>query len=262
MDLYYLFLGLIQGFVEWLPVSSKTVLLLFSAYVFGKSLSASYTISIALQGGTVASAAAYFRRDLLRILREIWLLRFLLIATITTGVVGVPLYLVSERILEKTSRVEIPTIVIGVILTVQAVIASRIKSSSVKSASSISLVESILFGIVQGVAALPGVSRSGATLALLLLLGYGLDDAMRLSFLASILANSGALATAYLFSRETLATATHDMTILIISFTISSVVGFLTIGSLISLASRYRYKMTLAMGLATIALGVLLLTLV
>jgi undecaprenyl-diphosphatase len=49
-DISYIVLGILQGVTEWLPVSSKTVEMLVSAYVFGYTLSTSYSIGLALQG--------------------------------------------------------------------------------------------------------------------------------------------------------------------------------------------------------------------
>ncbi|MEM1633848.1 MAG: undecaprenyl-diphosphate phosphatase [Sulfolobales archaeon] len=261
MDLFYILLGILQGFVEWLPISSKTVLLLFSSYVLGYSLASSYTLSLALQAGTVASALSYFWRNVVRVFRERWLLRFLIISTIATGVVGVPLYMISERILRGSFELEIPTMIIGLILVIQAFISMKTRSwmgrsEKYKDPRSIGFRESLLFGVVQGIAALPGVSRSGATVTALLLLGYSLEDSMRLSFIASIVANSGALATVYLFSEGS--QVLHDIQSIIAAFLVSAVVGFLTIGALLRLAARYRSYMTLAMGLITIAIALII----
>ncbi|HWQ17631.1 MAG TPA: undecaprenyl-diphosphate phosphatase [Sulfolobales archaeon] len=255
MDLQYIILGIVQGIAEWLPISSKTALLLLSAYVFGYSLAASYDIGLALQGGTVASSTLYFWRSLARIFSEKWLLRFLLISTIVTGLIGVPLYLVARRLLEGSIDPGIPMLIIGLALIVQALLSGKTgKNEGVgKGVREIGLRDSIIFGVFQGIASLPGVSRSGITMATLLYLGYRVDDALRLSFIASIPANLGALATVALFDRETINIISPGGVIQALA--ISALVGYISIGVLLKLASKYRSMFTLAMGILTIIIG-------
>ncbi len=255
MDLQYIILGIVQGVTEWLPISSKTVLLLLSAYVFGYSLAASYDIGLALQGGTVASSTMYFWRSLVRVFRDKWLLRFLLISTIVTGLVGVPLYLAARKLLEGSIDPGIPMLIIGLALIAQALLSrkpSKISNTS-KRASEIGLRDSIIFGVFQGIASLPGISRSGITITALLYLGYRVDDALRLSFIASIPASLGALATVAVLDRETITIISPGGVIQALA--ISALVGYISIGILLKLASKYRSMFTLAMGIFTIIIG-------
>ncbi len=255
VDLQCVILGIAQGIAEWLPISSKTMLLLISAYVFGYSLTISYDIGLALQGGTVVSSASYFWRSLVRVFSERWLLRFLVVSTIVTGAVGIPLYLVARKLLEGTLDPGIPTTILGAALVAQAALSRRLGGAGkkIKTASDVGLRDSIIFGLFQGVASLPGVSRSGITVAALLYLGYRVEDALRLSFIASILANLGALATVSILYRDVFTTASLGG--MIQALVVSAIVGYISIGILIKLASRYRYTFTLIMGIFTVSLG-------
>ncbi len=254
MDPWHILLGVVQGIVEWIPVSSKTVLMLISAYILGYSLSESYSIGLALQGGTIVSAALYFWRTLISALWNRRLLMFLIVSTLFTGLVGVPIYILSRKALEEFFNPGIPTIVIGLLLLIQAFLARRTQTKSLKDINSINLRDSILFGIVQGLAALPGVSRSGATVTTLLYLGYELSSALRLSFLASILANAGATFAVYLLDRRVF-TQTNLGSDALLVFLASAITGFFAIGFLIDLARRYRIKMIYGMAIITLILG-------
>ncbi|MGC9148888.1 MAG: undecaprenyl-diphosphate phosphatase [Sulfolobales archaeon] len=257
MDPWHIMLGVVQGVVEWIPVSSKTVLMLISAYVLGYSLSESYSIGLALQGGTIVSAATYFWKTLISALWNKRILMFLIVSTLFTGLIGVPTYLFSRKALEESFNPGLPTIAIGLLLLTQALLAERAQTKNLKGIEAINLRDSILFGIVQGLAALPGVSRSGATVTLLLYLGYELSDAMRLSFLASILANAGATFAVYLLDRRVFTQVVLGSDILLV-FLASAITGFFAISFLIDLARKYRIKMIYGMAIITILLGVLI----
>lgn len=254
MDLEGVVLGLLQGIAEWLPISSKTVVLLASAYIYGYTLATSYNLGLSLQGGTVVAAATYFWRDLVRVFRDRWILRFLVVSTIFTGVVGVPIYLISKKLLEEFLNPGLLMIIVGFLLILQVLISRRTKHRDYsKTVERIGLRDSIVFGCVQGLAAMPGVSRSGVTMAALLYLGYSLESAMRLSFIASIPANLGATAAVYLLDREALYRApTQDIAV---AFIVSATVGMATIGLLLRLAARYRAKLTAGMGILALIIG-------
>jgi Uncharacterized bacitracin resistance protein len=64
MDLYPIILGIIQGISEWLPISSKTQILIASNYLLNINPSIGYTFGLFMEIGTVLSALLYFRRDI------------------------------------------------------------------------------------------------------------------------------------------------------------------------------------------------------
>jgi Uncharacterized bacitracin resistance protein len=145
-------------------------------------------------------------------------------------------------------------ILVGFLLILQVLISRRTKYRDYgKTMERIGLGDSIVFGCVQGLAAMPGVSRSGVTIVALLYLGYRLESAMRLSFIASIPTNLGATAVVYLLDREALYRApTHDIAV---AFIVTATVGMATIGLLLRLAARYRVKLTAGMGILALIIG-------
>ena len=98
--------GLIQGVVEWLPVSSKTLTFLV-LLTCGFKASTAYLMGLAINGATAVAAIIYFKREILQIISSIRspkrsregfaLLKFLVVSTMVTGLVGIPLAEVSRE---------------------------------------------------------------------------------------------------------------------------------------------------------------------
>jgi undecaprenyl-diphosphatase len=115
------------------------------------------------------------------------------VACLVTGLVGIPLYILAVDIAgELTGGVFVG--VIGVLLVLTGVVQLRSESVSMGGRELPTLVDSVLVGAVQGVAILPGISRSGVTTSALLFRSYDPPEAFRLSFLLSIPASLGAAA--------------------------------------------------------------------
>ncbi|MCS7106625.1 MAG: undecaprenyl-diphosphate phosphatase [Acidilobaceae archaeon] len=239
-----LLLGVLQGVFEWLPVSSKTVLLLTAA-LLGYPLSSSYSLSLALQAGTVLSALAYYWRELPELLSDSKVIRFLLISTTVTAAVGTPLYLLAREMLSGLG-LSISTIAIGAALLAQGIFRREGGERE-----EVRHRDSLLFGVAQGLAVLPGISRSGITVTLLLYLSFSPARALKLSFLASIPANLGALLVTLLFE----GVAWGEVESLLPALLVSAAVGLATMGALIELARRRGRELTLAMGAVTLLLG-------
>ncbi|TGC10930.1 undecaprenyl-diphosphate phosphatase [Methanolobus halotolerans] len=191
-------LGIVQGVAEWLPISSEGMTSLVMINVFGKTFAEALPISIWLHTGTLFSAAIYFRKDLLEILygipgyvrnvksgnkQEQPLISFLIISTLLTGLVGLPLIVLATNITEFSGK--IATAFIGLLLIFTGVL--QITASARDTKKHIPLFgDSLVTGIAQGFAALPGISRSGITVSSLLLRNFQAPQALRLSFLMSI----------------------------------------------------------------------------
>jgi len=187
-------LGVLQGVLEWLPISSKGNLVLLMLYFLGIDAATALELSIFLHTGTLLSAALYFRKELIGILSSLGggaahndsrrLLVFLFIATILTGITGFPLFLLAKA----TATIEegfIALTGIALILTgLLEKVGGRIRG--LRTTSNLGTEDAAVVGLAQGFSALPGVSRSGITTTVLLIRGFKGDEALRLSFLLSI----------------------------------------------------------------------------
>jgi undecaprenyl-diphosphatase len=183
-----LVLGLLQGVLEWLPVSSQGNLVLLAITLLGLEPSYALSFSVYLHVGTGLAALVYFRREVARIImRRIEddrrLFQFLVTATFVTGVVGFPLF----AFVELTSLYgEALLALTGVALLVTGLMQKGRKSREMPPLNGLGLKDGLIMGVVQGLAVIPGLSRSGVTTTAFLIKGFQGKEAFRLSFLMSI----------------------------------------------------------------------------
>ena len=195
--------GIIQGVVEWLPVSSSGNLSLFLSLV-GTDPVVATQLALFLQLGTTVSAATYYRSEIAEATRSLsgWrpqaayaeenaLVSYILVASFCTGLVGIPLYIFAVDLAgQLTGGVFIA--VIGALLVVTGLVLVASESRSMGEKQTPTLLDSVLVGAAQGLAILPGISRSGMTASTLLFRSYDPPAAFNLSFLLSIPASVGA----------------------------------------------------------------------
>ena len=249
-------LGVVQGITEWLPVSSSGHLVLLQ-HIFGGSNSVIYDIMV--HGGTLLAVILYFWKDFVKMLKDVILsfvefpkkrigsfeerklTWFVLIATLPIAIVGVALNDYVESIFNNLLLVGVSFIITGIWL-----LSTRWSSSG----KSISFGRSFLVGLAQAVAIIPGISRSGSTIATGMLLGFSKEDAARFSFLLSIPTIGGA------FVYEVLGTPMNDVLTApnIAGFITSFIVGLLTIRFLLYTIKKGRFY---AFALYVIPLGII-----
>jgi undecaprenyl-diphosphatase len=135
----------------------------------------------------------------------------------------------------------------------------------IRKLNSITQKEAFLLGLAQGIAALPGISRSGMTITVLLIIGLTQRDALRVSFIVSVPAVLGATLLEFLLSGYTIHTDAlriGDMTFpyLLLGFTIilTAIIGIVTMKSLLRLKNIPYDKFCISFGIGTILLAFLL----
>jgi undecaprenyl-diphosphatase len=190
-------LGILQGLTEFLPVSSSGHLVLAQEMLTGFE-GAPAVFDVLLHGGTLAAVLIYFRRDLFQIVRDMgapeeggWRLPLLLvIGSIPAGVVGV---LLSDMIEPLFSAPRVAAF--GLLITSCVLIAAwGMRGRGNRSLAGLTVLSAVLIGCAQAMAIMPGISRSGSTIAVGMFIGLSGKDAARFSFLLSIPAIAGALA--------------------------------------------------------------------
>ena len=177
-----LFLGVLQGITEWLPISSSGQSMLVLINILKIPPDEAFSISIALHLGSLFAVLYYFRGELLGISKNRELLISLIIATIISGIVGLPLYFGVKRFVSGISG-EAVTMLIGLMLIITGLILRSRKPITKKELNPIN---AAITGAAQGAAVLPGISRSGTTIAALLLQEIEQETALRFSFLLAI----------------------------------------------------------------------------
>ena len=116
-ELYAILLGLVQGISEWLPISSKTQVLFASSLLFSLSLAVAYAFGLFMEIGSVGSAVVYFRRDIRSLFHDRRLVVYLLVVSVVTGLVGAPLYSLTDKVLSTSPyNSGIPMVLLGLVL--------------------------------------------------------------------------------------------------------------------------------------------------
>lgn len=257
-------LGIIQGVAEWLPVSSEGLIILVGSNFFGlTSLGEAVRLALFLHLGTFLAALIYFRKDVKKILGALFywpgsteetrkVLIFLLVATFISGILGLSLLKFLEGIESEfifTSK--IITLGIGFLLVLTGFLQIKAKRRGTKSVTGLKLLDGIILGFVQGIAALPGLSRSGLTVSTLLLKNFNGRDALRLSFLLSL---PVVLGGNIVLNLDKFLLDVNAFLGLLFSF----VFGLLTIHVLIKLAGKLNFgKFILIFGFLTILAGLI-----
>lgn len=193
-------LGILQGLTEFLPISSSAHLRIFPELFGWGDPGAAFTAVI--QIGTELAVLIFFRHDIWRI-ASAWLKSlvrpeyrghfdarmgwFIIAGSMPIVILGILLKETIERDFRNLWIIGTTLVVLGLILG----IADRIGSSN-KRIKQITLRDSVLMGLAQALALIPGVSRSGATLSMGRLLGYEREAATRYAFLLAIPAVVGA----------------------------------------------------------------------
>jgi len=174
--LNYILLGVLQGVFEWLPVSSEGVVALASKFLM---IAEPIDMALFLHLGTLFAAVIYFRNDWKEILagknRE--LQRFLIISTAISLVIGFILYSVAKNWAIGGGLL----LLTGVGLLATAYFHKKKYKIDISPQAL-----SLLCGILQGVAVIPGVSRSGATIFGLSLSDMEPKKALTISYMMSV----------------------------------------------------------------------------
>lgn len=184
-------LGVIQALTEFLPVSSSGHLVLFQNWLHMESAQGA-TFEVAVHLGTLLSVLCFFYKDLKELVSGVIdkeaqsknLLTFILVSSIPAGIIGVLFKDDLEKLFGHTDLVAGALCITGLILILTLWLQGN--RDTLKSS------DAVWIGLAQAFAIIPGISRSGSTIAMALFLGLSRVKAARLSFLMSIPVVGGA----------------------------------------------------------------------
>ena len=173
----YIFLGILQGLFEWIPISSEGIVALVSQFLIDGVNPVD--IAIFLHLGTLFAVLVYFRKDWKEVitLRDKKLLRFLIISTLVSLIVGYPFY----KIVKNTVIGSGILVVMGFGLLLTAFF-HRTKQTFEVSSDKLAL----MAGFLQGLAVIPGLSRSGSTIFGLSLGEFTPPETLKISYMMSL----------------------------------------------------------------------------
>ena len=189
--IHVIFLAILQGFTEFLPISSSGHLIL-PTNVWGWP-DQGLAFDVAVHVGTLIAVVGYFHRDIIALTKawcgslggnstsESRLAWFVIWATVPCGLAGLIFHDFIEQNLRGVAVIAITTIVFGLLLGL-----ADWKGNQKTTLKEISFTQAMVIGLSQMLALIPGTSRSGATITAALAMGLDRQSAARFSFLLSI----------------------------------------------------------------------------
>ena len=234
------FMGFVQGMTEYLPVSSTAHLRIAPTLLGEPDPGAAYTA--VLQLGTLAAVIIYFAKDLVRMplaaIKDVrspdaMLMWKIGLGSIPIGVLGILLKHHIESDFRSLWIIACSLIGVGVLV---AVIDARAKGE--RGAYDLGWLDAFLIGCAQSCALIPGVSRSGSTICMALLLGMSRREAARFSFLLGI----PAVGAAGVFELKDAIHQLHSdaLVSLAVGIAVAGVVGYASIAWLLRFLSTHR----------------------
>ncbi|MDD6182632.1 MAG: undecaprenyl-diphosphate phosphatase [Lachnospiraceae bacterium] len=262
-------MGIIQGATEFLPVSSSGHLALFKI-LFHVNTDTGLMFDVMLHLGTLIAIFAVYYKDIIRmvveafkIIRDVFIniVRFfrnkfgkeeneylkivtngyrkfvllVIVSTIPTGIIG----LVASDFVEMASEILLIPGICLIITSILLFISDRIQGGN-KGPKNVSYTNGFIIGICQGIATLPGLSRSGTTIAACLISGFDRRFAVKYSFIMSIPAVLGA-AILELKDFSTAALSGTEILYYVIGMAVAAVVGYICIKTMLVIVRNKKF---------------------
>lgn len=232
-----LLLGIVQGLTEWLPISSSGHLVIIQEFM---QIEVPLFFDIILHLGTFTVILIYFRHDIFQILKAIFKLDFksdygrlglfIILGNIPIALTGLIFYDAITSFFKNPMLVGFALLATGTLLYL-----SKYGNSNKKLNTS----ESLIVGLAQAIAIIPGISRSGFTISVGLLRGISQEEIFRFSFLLAAPAILGAT----LFDYRNLSLMEVDISAIIVGFSAALVVGYFSLRLLSRLVKTGRFHL-------------------
>jgi undecaprenyl-diphosphatase len=233
-------LGLVQGFTEFIPVSSSGHLIIAQFLFSGAS---DHLFLEFIDIGTTVALIIYFRRRIAKIFHDVFvdknvkLARNIIITAVPAGLVG---YVLSDFINSSWffGSIVVVTVALGVVGVLMILVEKLPKAKSVESGEKLPAKRALIIGIVQVLALIPGVSRSGSTIIAGRLSGLSSAAAAEYSFLASLPIMLGVMLKLFAGHTERAYLMTHLST-LVISNAAAFVAGIIAVRFMLGYLSKH-----------------------
>lgn len=248
-------MGIMQGLSEFLPISSSAHLVFTSNfYKVWKNIDVitesnqEIFLDIMLHLGTLIAVLIFFRKDIMQILKALFegfktknyssadfkTGIYIILGTVISVLVAYPLNEIAGALVFKPAIVGLLLVFTGILLLFSENYAKKIKEKI-----PVTLKSSTIMALAQGLAALPGFSRSGLTIAAGLLSGNDRTIAARYSFLLSIPIITGASMLYPFIKLDYSELATFNWTAIIVGTIVSGIVGYLCIKYFLKFVSKF-----------------------
>ncbi|NNL43277.1 MAG: undecaprenyl-diphosphate phosphatase [Desulfobacterales bacterium] len=246
-----IFLGIIQGLTEFLPVSSSGHLVLFQNLLGFKE--PELLLDICLHVGTLFAICIVFFQEIKTIFmtlvripglaitaggykclykknEQVRITALIIIATLPTALLGILFHKIAHEIFGAVWIVGVMLMVTGFLLWF-----TRYVNPSGRPIGRMTVKDALAIGITQGFAILPGISRSGSTISVALFMGIKREVAGRYSFLLSIPAICGALVLGF---DPSISQTTISAKVILLGTVSAAVIGYISLKVLLHIVKR------------------------
>ena len=268
-------MGIIQGLTEFLPVSSSGHLAIFRS-ILNVNTDVSALFEALLHLGTLAAVFVVFWSDVkmliietLKLIRDavLWVVKkqkielytermlslLVIVASVPTAIIG----LIVELFLEDLLLSSLISVGIGLLITGALLLLMTKIPQSNKQLKDMKLRDGVFIGLIQGIATIPGISRSGSTVTAGLFCGLEKDFAYRFSFLISIPAILGATLLELL---QISAADASNFGLYLVGMVIAGVIGYFSLIWMRQLLQKWKFHYfgfyDLAVGLIVLIIGI------
>lgn len=249
-------MGIVQGLSEFLPISSSAHLVITSnLYKVLKNIpiheesTQEIFLDIMLHLGTLVAVLIFFRKDIIEIIKAFVnsiktkdfsdknakLALYILLGTVITVVIAFPLNEVAGALVFSPQIVGLLLILTGILLFSSEAYSKKLEEKS----DNIDFKTSVIMAIAQGLAALPGFSRSGLTISAGLLSKKDRVTAAKYSFLLSIPIILGASMVYPFLKIDMSEFASYNWNAIIIGTIVSAIVGYLCVKYFLKFVGKY-----------------------
>ncbi len=249
-------MGIVQGLSEFLPISSSAHLVftsnfykVFKGIEIVQQSNEEVFFDIMVHLGTLIAVLIFFRKDIAKICVAMWqavktkdwssheakLGLYIILGTFVTLVLALPLNEVAEKLVYSPAIVGMLLFVTGFVLLLSEHMSKKVAAKKDR----VDLKTSVLIGLAQGLAALPGFSRSGWTIATGLFSGLDRTTAARYSFLLSIPIILGASMVYPIVKIDIHEAVTYNWHAIIAGTFVSAISGYLCIKYFMKFVSKF-----------------------
>ncbi len=183
LTVLFALMGVVQGLTEFLPVSSSGHLVILRK-LLGLNTDA-LSLSVVLHLGTTFALILFFFKEIIKMLNDRRLVMLVILTSLITGTIGIAFKDFFERLFSSAGLTAVFLAITGLIL----IFTKKFKDTK---RQDLNFKDALIFGLAQGAAIVPGISRSGITISTLLFRKIDRKICFNFSFIASIPAVLGA----------------------------------------------------------------------
>jgi|SRR3989338_2055108 len=257
MNIFHsIILGIIEGFTEFLPVSSTFHLIWTSRFLGLTQSDFTKLFEVFIQGGAVLAVIFLYFKE---VMRDRQLIIKLVLSFIPTALFGFLMYKIIKGVFfESTQTITIAFILVGIVFLVVEYLIQKEWLKLEKNIAKLSYGQAILIGVVQSLSVLPGVSRAGAVILGMMFFKFKRSEAAKYSFMLSVPTILAASLYDFYKMQEVVFESTDKLGILLIGFAVAFVSAYVGVKWLTDFLQNHSLSF---FGWYRIILGIILLLL-